>query len=83
MAILKIQSRVLLLNSCLTVADGQAAAHAGKGWEHFTNAVIDQLNHHKPPCIYLWGRKAQEKGAKMTGIAFCYRQRPPSPLAAP
>ena len=75
---------VLLLNSCLTVADGQAAAHAGKGWERFTDAVIDQLNQHKHHLVFiLWGRKAQEKGAKINRdrhlvIASAH----PSPLAA-
>ena len=57
---------VLLLNSCLTVVDGQPAAHAGKGWEKFTDAAIDQLNQHKHHIVFiLWGRKAQEKGAKI------------------
>ena len=78
------QAGVLLLNSCLTVLDGQAAAHTGKGWEQFTDAVIDQLNQHRQHLVFmLWGRKAQEKGAKID------RQRHlvlasahPSPLAA-
>ena len=57
---------VLLLNSCLTVVDGQAAAHAGKGWERFTDAVIEKLNQHRQHLVFiLWGRKAQEKGAKI------------------
>ena len=78
------QAGVLLLNTCLTVLDGQAAAHIGKGWEQFTDAVIDQLNQHRQHLVFmLWGRKAQEKGAKID------RQRHlvlasahPSPLAA-
>ena len=78
------QAGVLLLNSCLTVRDGQAAAHSGKGWEQFSDAVIDQLNQHRQHLVFmLWGRKAQEKGAKID------RQRHlvlasahPSPLAA-
>ena len=75
---------VLLLNSCLTVADGQAAAHTGKGWERFTDAVIDQLNQHTHHLVFiLWGRKAQEKGAKINQdrhlvIASAH----PSPLSA-
>ena len=52
---------VLLLNSCLTVVDGKAGSHAGKGWERFTDAVIDQLNQNKRNLVFiLWGRKAQE-----------------------
>ena len=75
---------VLLLNSCLTVADGQAAAHAGKGWERFTDAAIDQLNQHKHHLVFiLWGRKAQEKGAKIDKDRhFVLASAHPSPLAA-
>ena len=75
---------VLLLNSCLTVADGQAAAHAGKGWETFTDAVIDQLNQNKRHLVFiLWGRKAQEKGAKIDRDRhLVLTSAHPSPLAA-
>ena len=75
---------VLLLNSCLTVVDGQAAAHAGKGWERFTDAVIDQLNQHKHHLVFiLWGRKAQEKGAKIDRDRhLVIASSHPSPLAA-
>ena len=74
----------LLLNSCLTVADGQAAAHAGKGWETFTDAVIDQLNQNKRHLVFiLWGRKAQEKGAKIDRDRhLVLTSAHPSPLAA-
>ena len=75
---------VLLLNSCLTVADGHAAAHAGKGWERFTDAAIDQLNKHKRNVVFiLWGRKAQEKCAKIDQSRhFVIASAHPSPLAA-
>ena len=75
---------VLLLNSCLTVTDGQAAAHAGKGWERFTDAAIDQLNQHKHHLVFiLWGRKAQEKGAKIDRDRhLVITSAHPSPLAA-
>ena len=49
------KSGVLLLNSCLTVADGQAASHAGKGWERFTDAAIDLLNMHKHHLVFAMG----------------------------
>ena len=75
---------VLLLNSCLTVVDGQAAAHAGKGWERFTDAAIEKLNKHKQHLVFiLWGRKAQEKGGKIDQhrhLVLCSAH--PSPLAA-
>jgi len=75
---------VLLLNSCLTVVDGQAGAHAGKGWEQFTDAVIDQLNQHRHNLVFiLWGRKAQEKGAKIDRSRhLVLASAHPSPLAA-
>ena len=75
---------VLLLNSCLTVTDGQAAAHAGKGWEKFTDAVIDQLNQNKQHLVFiLWGRKANEKGAKIDRSRhLVITSSHPSPLAA-
>ena len=57
---------VLLLNSCLTVEDGRAGSHQGKGWEQFTDAVIAALNQeHKGLAFILWGRKAQDKGASI------------------
>ena len=75
---------VLLLNSCLTVRDGQAAAHSGKGWERFTDAVIDQLNQHKDRLVFiLWGRKAQKKGVKIDRDRhFVIASAHPSPLSA-
>jgi uracil-DNA glycosylase len=54
---------VLLLNSCLTVENGRAGAHRGKGWEQFTDAAIRALNDARSNLVFiLWGRKAQEKG---------------------
>ena len=75
---------VLLLNSCLTVVDGQAAAHSGKGWERFTDAAIEKLNQHKQHLVFiLWGRKAQEKGAKIDQHRhLVLSSAHPSPLAA-
>jgi len=75
---------VLLLNSCLTVVDGRAAAHAGKGWERFTDAVIDQINHHKENVVFiLWGRYAQKKGARIDRPRHLVLESPhPSPLSA-
>ena len=73
-----------MLNSCLTVADGQALAHAGKGWERFTDAAIEELNQHKQHLVFiLWGRKAQEKGAKINRHRhLVLASAHPSPLAA-
>ncbi len=55
---------VLLLNSVLTVVDGQAASHQKKGWETFTDKIIDVVNQASPHCVFvLWGAYAQKKAA--------------------
>lgn len=54
---------VLMLNSVLTVNANSPASHAGKGWEQFTDAVIQSLNKNKMNVVYLlWGKYAQTKG---------------------
>ncbi|MNN55847.1 Uracil-DNA glycosylase [compost metagenome] len=53
---------VLLLNTVLTVREGEAGSHQGKGWESFTDAVIQSLNRREKPVIFiLWGNHAQKK----------------------
>jgi uracil-DNA glycosylase len=53
---------VLLLNAVLTVRAGEANSHAGRGWEHFTDAVIRAVGHKQEPVVFLlWGRYAQKK----------------------
>ncbi len=55
---------VLLLNAVLTVEDGKAAAHQGKGWEEFTDKIIHVLNEEKENLVFiLWGAYAQKKAA--------------------
>lgn len=57
------QQGVLLLNSVLTVEQGQPNSHQGKGWERFTDRVIELLNTGDKPIIFvLWGSYAQRKG---------------------
>ena len=54
---------VLLLNSCLTVEEARAGSHQNKGWEPFTDAVMDVLNTERNNIVFiLWGRKAMQKG---------------------
>lgn len=54
---------VLLLNAVLTVEAGNAASHQGKGWELFTDAVIQLLNEQKEHLVFmLWGSYARNKG---------------------
>lgn len=55
---------VLMLNAVLTVRAGDPASHKEKGWEQFTDAVIEKLNKEKKGVVYmLWGKYAQKKGA--------------------
>src|SRR3546814_16414856 len=55
---------VLLLNSVLTVEEGRAGSHQGKGWEGFTDHVVETLNREREGLVFLlWGAYAQKKGA--------------------
>ena len=75
---------VLLLNSALTVRAGEAASHAGHGWEQFTDEVIRALAAHKDNVVYmLWGAYAQRKGAIIDASKNCVlKAAHPSPLSA-
>ncbi|EKD78244.1 MAG: hypothetical protein ACD_41C00385G0014 [uncultured bacterium] len=54
---------VLLLNATLTVRANQAGSHQGKGWEEFTDAVIQKLSDEKTGLVFLlWGNYAKQKG---------------------
>ena len=53
---------VLLLNTVLTVREGQAYSHRGQGWEQLTDAIIERLNEREKPIVFiLWGKPDQEK----------------------
>nr|WP_319526751.1 uracil-DNA glycosylase [Pseudomonas laurentiana] len=53
---------VLLLNTTMTVERGNAASHANKGWQHFTDRVIEVVSEHQPNLVFLlWGAHAQSK----------------------
>ena len=75
---------VLLLNSSLTVEDGRPGSHSGKGWEGFTDAAIAALNAARDNLVFiLWGRKAQQKGARIDRQRhLVIESAHPSPLAA-
>lgn len=75
---------VLLLNSVLTVEMGRAAAHQGKGWEKFTDAVIRLVNEKPDPVVFiLWGAYAQKKAAFVdTNKHLVLKSVHPSPLSA-
>ena len=75
---------VLLLNAVLTVEQGNANAHQGKGWETFTDAVIQTINDEKEHVVFiLWGAYAQKKGVHIdTGKHRIIKSPHPSPLSA-
>jgi len=76
---------VLLLNTCLTVEEGQPASHARQGWEQLTDAVIAQVAQGARPVVFmLWGSHAQSKRALIPRdrghLVLCANH--PSPLSA-
>jgi uracil-DNA glycosylase len=75
---------VLLLNTVLTVRDGDAHSHKKLGWETFTDAVISAVDRkHTPVVFILWGRPAQEKQKLITNpIHKIIKSVHPSPLSA-
>lgn len=75
---------VLLLNAVLTVEDGRAGAHQGKGWEGFTDHVVDTLNREREGLVFLlWGSYAQAKGKVIDPRRHRVLKAPhPSPLSA-
>src|SRR3546814_10612740 len=78
----------MLLNSVLTVEMGRAASHQGKGWERFTDAVIQRINDREEPVVFmLWGSYAQRKAAFVDSIDkggrhLVLKAPHPSPLSA-
>lgn len=75
---------VLLLNSVLTVENGLAASHRNRGWETFTDKVIEVLNQREKPMVFmLWGSYAQKKAAFVDRKKHLVLEAPhPSPLSA-
>ncbi len=75
---------VLMLNTVLTVRAHQAGSHQGKGWEQFTDAIIQAVNAQDRPVVYLlWGKPAQSKIPMLTNPKHLILKAPhPSPLSA-
>lgn len=75
---------VLMLNSILTVRQGQPASHQGKGWEQFTDAALRKLNEQEKPLVFmLWGKYAQQKGLFLDAHKHLILKSPhPSPFSA-
>jgi len=75
---------VLLLNAVLTVEEGRAGSHQGRGWEGFTDAIVQALDREKEGLVFLlWGSYAQAKGKLVDARRHCVLRAPhPSPLSA-
>lgn len=75
---------VMLLNTVLTVRASQAHSHKNMGWETFTNHIIEMLNSHEEPIVFLlWGNPAQKKATLITNKHHYILKAPhPSPLSA-
>jgi len=75
---------VLLLNTCLTVEEGQPASHAGRGWELLTDAVIRKVSQDAAPAVFmLWGAHAQTKRVLIDASRhLVLLANHPSPLSA-
>jgi uracil-DNA glycosylase len=78
------QRGVLLLNAVLTVEEGQPGSHQKRGWEGFTDHVVDTLNREREGLVFLlWGSYAQQKGKVIdTGRHRVLKAPHPSPLSA-
>jgi uracil-DNA glycosylase len=74
---------VLLLNAILTVRDSEPLSHKGKGWEPFTDAVLQAVNKGPPAVFVLWGSHAQKKLPLIdTSRHAVIQSAHPSPLSA-
>ena len=75
---------VLLLNAVLTVEKANAASHQGKGWERFTDRVVEVVNESKEQVVFLlWGSYAQKKGQIIDRKRhYVLQSTHPSPLSA-
>lgn len=75
---------VLLMNTCLTVRDGQANSHKGHGWENFTDNIIKELSKREKPMVFiLWGNNAKKMKKYIdTEKHLVIEGTHPSPLSA-
>ena len=75
---------VLLLNSIMTVVKDTPLSHKGKGWEKFTDTVIEKLGEREEPIVFiLWGSYARSKKELITNpIHHIVESVHPSPLSA-
>jgi uracil-DNA glycosylase len=78
------QQGVLLLNTVLTVREGEANSHSNRGWERFTDLVIQTLGQQSERSIafVLWGKSAERKRTLIGNNHYCITAPHPSPLSA-
>jgi len=78
------QAGVLLLNTVLTVEASLPGSHQGRGWEQFTDRVVEVIDRYSPPSVFmLWGAQAKKKGSAINRQKHCVLEAPhPSPLSA-
>ncbi len=72
---------VLLINRVMTVDEGTANSHKGKGWEEFNLATIKKLNERDPVVYMLWGKEAQKLKPEIDKKHLILEAAHPSPLA--
>ena len=75
---------VLLLNTVLSVREGEANSHKSKGWELFTDAILERLDEKEEPLVFLlWGNQAKKKKSIISNPKHCLIESAhPSPLSA-
>jgi uracil-DNA glycosylase len=74
---------VLLLNTTLTVRAGEAGSHHGRGWEHFTDRIIQVISQRPSPVVFmLWGAAARRKASMIDAHHTIIESVHPSPLSA-
>lgn len=78
------QQGILMLNTVLTVRAHKPLSHQGKGWEQFTDAIIEAVNAQDRPIVYmLWGKPAQRKASMLNNPKhLVLKAAHPSPLSA-
>jgi uracil-DNA glycosylase len=79
-----VEQGVLLLNTVLTVEKDKPASHQGKGWETFTDRIIEEIDKKDKPVVFmLWGNFAKSKKKLLTNKNHLVLESPhPSPFSA-
>lgn len=77
------QQGVFMMNTLMTVRESQPMSHQGKGWEIFTDKILESLGKREKPIIFvLWGKKAQDKKHFIESHHYIIESSHPSPLSA-